>query len=162
MGRTNSMGGPFQPQRRVLLGAACCALVGGATPAVAQALVLHVAVSARSPWRVVTSKELLALYTGRVRTLADGGPATPLDQRRDGSVRKAFYQALTGLDIARINSYWARLHFTGEVQQPPAVGDDSDVVRRLLADASAVGYLAAEPQDPALRVVLRLQVNPPP
>jgi hypothetical protein len=89
MGRTNSLGGPFQPQRRVLLGAACCALVGGATPAVAQALVLHVAVSARSPWRVVTSKELLALYTGRVRTLADGGPATPLDQRRDGSVRES-------------------------------------------------------------------------
>lgn len=60
------------------------------------------------------------------------------------------------MDIARINSYWARLHFTGQVQPPRAVEDDGAVVQRLRADPSAIGYLTREPQDGAVRVVLRL------
>lgn len=128
---------------------------------VAQAQTLYVVVSAKSPWRTLSAKEVLALYTGRVRSFEDGAPARPLDQRRDGPAREAFYRALTGMDIARINSYWARLHFTGQVQPPLAVGDDADVVQRLLADPSAVGYLTREPLDPNLRVALRLSAARP-
>jgi hypothetical protein len=117
---------------------------------------LYVVVSAQSPIRSLTQKELLALYTGRTRTLPGAELATPLDQQRDGTARADFYQALTGMDIARINSYWARLHFTGQVQPPKAVGDDAEMIQRLRNDASAIGYLTHEPQGGAVRVVLRL------
>lgn len=117
---------------------------------------VYVVVGAQSPIRSVSQKDVLALYTGRSRTLADGSVAIPLDQQRDGAVRAAFYQALTGMDIARIDSYWARLHFTGQVQPPQALGDDASTIRRLRADPAAIGYLAQEPSDPSLRVVLRL------
>lgn len=124
-------------------------------PAVA-ADAIYVVVSSQSPVRALEQKDVLALYTGRSRTLPGGEPATPIDQQRDGPVRAEFYQALTGMDIARINSYWARLHFTGQVQPPQAVGDDGAVIQRLRADPGAVGYLVHEPQSPAVRVVLRL------
>lgn len=117
---------------------------------------LYVIVSAQSSVRSLTQKEVLALYTGRARTLTDGELVTPLDQPRDSMVRAEFYQLLTGMDIARINSYWARLHFTGQVQPPPAVGDDAAVIQRLRADPSAIGYVTREPGNPAVRVVLRL------
>jgi hypothetical protein len=98
----------------------------------------------------------LALYTGRTRSLPNGEAARPLDQARDSAARAMFYQALTGMDLARINSYWARLHFTGQVQPPQAVADDAAVIARLRQDPSSIGYLTQEPSDPALRVVLRL------
>jgi hypothetical protein len=118
---------------------------------------LYVVVSAQSTLRSVTQNDVLALYTGRVRTLPPSGEVfTPLDQQRDGPARAAFYQALTGMDIARINSYWARLHFTGQVQPPQAVGDDNAVIQRLRVDPSAIAYLTREPPDASVRVVLRL------
>ncbi len=129
-----------------------CGLLGSARASPS----LWVVVSAESPVRTITQKEVLALYTGRTRAFAGGEPATPLDQRRDGPAREAFYQALTGMDIARINSYWARLHFTGQVQPPQPLSDDSAVVQRLRADPLAIGYLTREPQDAGLRVLMRL------
>jgi hypothetical protein len=117
---------------------------------------LYVVVSAQSPVRAVAQKDVLALYTGRTRTLPGGEAATPIDQQHDGAARADFYLALTGMDIARINSYWARLHFTGQVQPPRTVEDDLAVVQRLRADPTAIGYLTREPQDGSVRVVLRL------
>lgn len=117
---------------------------------------IYVVVSAQSAVHNLSQQELLALYTGRTRTLPGGQPVTPLDQQRDGMARADFYLALTGMDIARINSYWARLHFTGQVQPPQTVVDDTAMVQRLKADRSAIGYVTREPQDPSVRVVLRL------
>lgn len=147
---------PRMMSRRTVLAALCAATAALTRPALAQTPPLYVVVSAKSPRTVLTRKEVLALYTGRIRTLGDGSPATPLDQRSDGAAREAFYRALTGMDIARINSYWARLHFTGQVQPPAAIGDDADVIQRLMADPSAVGYLTRKPADASLRVVLSL------
>ena len=124
-------------------------------PAVA-AEPIYVIVSAQSPVRTLAQKDVLALYTGRTRTVPGSETATPLDQHRDGPARAEFYQALTGMDIARINSYWARLHFTGQVQPPQSVGDDGAVIQRLRADPAAIGYVVHEPQSTAVRVVLRL------
>ena len=115
-----------------------------------------VVVSAQSPVQAMTQKEVLALYTGRTRSFANGEAARPLDQPRDSPLREAFYRALTGMDLARINSYWARLHFTGQVQPPQPVADERALIQRLRQDASALGYLAHEPNDPSVRVVLRL------
>jgi len=137
----------------------CVALLLGLATWTGRALAaepIYVVVSTRSPVSTATQKEVLALFTGRSRTLAGGAPATPLDQQRDGATRAAFYQALTGMDIARINSYWARLHFTGQVQPPQALGDDASVIERLRADPGAIGYVAKEPADASMRVVLRL------
>ncbi len=139
---------------RSLLGS-LMALAVWSRPAAA-ADTIYVVVSSQSPVRTLAQKDVLALYTGRTRTVPGGETATPLDQQRDGPVRAGFYQALTGMDIARINSYWARLHFTGQVQPPQAVEDDGAVIQRLRADPGAIGYLVHEPQSPAVRVVLRL------
>jgi hypothetical protein len=57
---------------------------------------VYVIVSAQSSVRSLTQKEVLALYTGRARTLTDGELVTPLDQPRDSMVRAEFYQLLTG------------------------------------------------------------------
>ena len=131
------------------------AVAGSPAPALA-ADTIYVVVSAQSPVRAVAQKDVLALYTGRTRTLPGGEAATPIDQQHDGAARADFYQALTGMDIARINSYWARLHFTGQVQPPRTVEGDLAVIQRLRADPTAIGYLTREPQDGSVRVVLRL------
>ncbi len=117
---------------------------------------VYVVVSAQSEVHELAKKDVLALYTGHTRLFPNGQAAVPFDQNRDGAVRASFYLALTGMDIARINSYWARLHFTGQVQPPQVAGDDEGVMARLDADPRAIGYLTEEPKRAGVRVVLRL------
>ncbi len=117
---------------------------------------IYVVVSAQSPLQSVNQNELVAIYTGRTRAFPDGSTATPLDQKRDSPARAEFYQLLTGMDIARINSYWARLHFTGQVRPPQTAEDDTAMLQRLRNDPSAIGYVTRPPQDNSVRVVMHL------
>ncbi|HRD86470.1 MAG TPA: hypothetical protein PLF63_15025 [Rubrivivax sp.] len=124
--------------------------------------VLHVVVHAGNPLTVLTQRELVALYTGRTRAFPGGGPARVLDHPRDSPERQAFYLSLTGMDLPRINSYWSRLHFTGQVQPPRTVAGDAAMRAELLHDPTAIGYLTQAPADSGLRVVhqLRLAASP--
>ena len=132
------------------------ALAGALLP-VSAANTLYVVMSANSEVQALEHKDVLALYTGRAFTLPGGQHVTALDQRHDGAARTAFYQALTGMDLARIDSYWTRLQFTGQVPPPEIVGDDEAVLRRVRSDPSAIGYVTREPNEPGVRVVLRLR-----
>lgn len=145
---------PAFPMRPRLLGAIALSICFLQFPAASAPL--YVVVSTQSPLRTVNQNELVAIYTGRTRAFPDGTAATPLDQKRDGPARAEFYQLLTGMDIARINSYWARLHFTGQVRPPQTAEDDTAMLQRLRSDPSAIGYVTRPPQDNSVRVVMHL------
>jgi len=143
------MGKTFTCRMRPLIALSLSAALAWTPVRTRAADTIYVVVSAQSPVRSLAQKDVLALYTGRTRTLPGGESATPWDQQHDGAARADFYQA-------RINSYWARLHFTGQVQPPRNVDDDAAMIQRLRADPTAIGYLTREPSDGSVRVVLRL------
>ena len=147
---------PHLPRLRGLAAALLAAwLAAAALPARAD---VYVVVPASSSVQKISQKELVDLYMGRSRAFPDGTFALPFDLPRDNPGRAAFYQALTGMDLAQINSYWSRLMFSGQTLPPqPLPGEAAmlDLVRR---NPSAVGYLLQEPAaDKGLRVVLVLK-----
>ena len=119
---------------------------------------VFVVVPTASSVKSMTQKELVDLYMGRSRAFPDGTFALPFDLPRDDPGRAAFYRALTGMDLAQINSYWSRLMFSGQTLPPqplPGEAAMADLVRR---NPSAVGYVLQEPAaDKGLRVVLVLK-----
>lgn len=137
---------------------ALCLLVLCNSAGLAKTNALYLVVNAANPIRALTKPEAVALFTGRAGSFPGGFAAEPYDQGND-SVRASFYQALTGMDLARINSYWARLRFSGQIQPPQRIGNDLEMARVIRGNTRAIGYLTAMPNDPALRVVL---IVPPP
>ena len=119
---------------------------------------VFVVVPAASNVKAMTQKEVVDLYMGRTRAFPAGDFALPFDLPRDHPGRAAFYQALTGMGPAQINSYWSRLMFSGQTMPPqplPSEAEMADLVRR---NPSAIGYLSQEPApDRGLRVVLVLK-----
>lgn len=117
---------------------------------------VHVVVNAANPVRALSQRDVVQLFTGRVRDFPGGERAQPLDQGRDSAAREAFYLALTGMDLPRINSYWARLLFSGQVQPPIEVaGGHAGMLAAVRRDATAIGYLLQDPADaPGVRVLL--------
>jgi ABC-type phosphate transport system substrate-binding protein len=114
---------------------------------------LYVVVNAQSPVNSLKRSEVIALFTGRMRSFPNDGLAQTYDQAFSSDTRASFYKMLTGMDLSRINSYWSRLQFTGQVQRPSTLADDSAVAARLGMDRQGISYMTQRPQDPGLRVV---------
>ncbi len=138
--------------------AACCLALGlplASRPAQAD---IYLVVQAANPVKSLTQKEAVDLYTGRSRAFSNGDMAIMFDLPRDSGQRASFYQALTGMNLAQINSYWARLMFSGQTMPPQILPNEQvmvDIVRR---NPNALGYLSQEPSDKSLRTVLVLKV----
>lgn len=135
-----------------IIAAATLALASG--PGFAAGGQLYVVVNTNNPIQKLATRDAVALYTGRTRVFPDGREAVAYDQAEASVARADFYRSLTGMDLARINSYWARLRFSGQVQPPRMLNDDGQVAATVRADPNAVGYLRNAPTDPALKVVL--------
>jgi len=120
---------------------------------------LYVIVNAGSGVQTLPQHDVVALFTGRLRTLPGGAMATVYDHPGDSSARADFYQRITGMDLARINSYWARLLFTGRGQPPRPLADDAAVIARVGADRAAVGYVSTRPSDAAVHIAFVLPAS---
>ncbi len=130
--------------------------VGLCLCASAQAADLYVIVNARSGVQSLSRRDVMGLFTGRVRTLPGDTMAGVYDQPADSPARAAFYQRIAGMDLARINSYWSRLLFTGQVQPPQPLSGDAAVIATVRGNPAAVGYVTVRPGDPAVRVAFTL------
>ena len=147
---------PIRLRRRSLAAAlATLWLSALALPAQADVFVI---VPTSSTVKAMSQKELVDLYMGRSRAFPDGTFALPFDLPRDHPGRAAFYQVLTGMDLARINSYWSRLMFSGQTLPPQPLPGETAMADLVKRNPSAVGYVLQEPAaDKGLRVVLVLK-----
>ena len=117
-------------------------------------------VASGSTVQTLSRSQAIAYFTGRLRALPNGEPLQPLDLPSSHPARATFYRLLTGMSPAQINSYWARLVFSGQIQPAQVVESDAAMARALLDNPRAIGYLVKLPDDSRLRVVLTLK--PPP
>lgn len=114
----------------------------------------YIVVNAANPQRALTQKEAVDLFMGRSRAFANGEFALIFDLPRDNARRAAFYQALTGMGVAQVNSYWSRLMFSGQSVPPQSLADEAAMVGMLRRNPGALGWLSREPTEPGLRTVL--------
>ena len=114
----------------------------------------YIVVHASNPQKALTQKAAVDLFMGRSRAFANGDFALIFDLPRDNPRRAAFYQALTGMSVAQVNSYWSRLMFSGQSVPPQALPDETAMLGILRRNPSALGWLSKEPSEPGLRTVL--------
>lgn len=136
---------------------AAVALLGG--PVAARADV-YVVVHPEYAVRAMTQAQTLDLFMGRTRHFPNGDPALPLDQPRNSPARARFYRGLTGMDLAQVNSYWARLMFSGQTMPPEPLSSEAAVLAAVKHNPAAIGYVLAEPADRSVHVVFVLKETP--
>ena len=105
----------------------------------------------------MTAKEVSDLFLGRVRTLGNGKRAILLDQPLNSPLRSRFFNQLNGMDVRRLDAYWARLQFSGDVQPPSRMADTRAVLLAVRHERLAIGYIEASAVDSTVRVVLELK-----
>jgi ABC-type phosphate transport system substrate-binding protein len=109
------------------------------------------------PLSGLTAKDISDLYLGRSRPFIDGEPVLILDQPRDSTLRRRFFSLVNGMDLRRVNAYWARLQFSGDTQPPLQVADSQSVIDVVKNNRNAIGYIDASAVTAAVRTVLQLK-----
>lgn len=114
----------------------------------------YLVVQSANPQPSLTQKEAVDLFMGRNRAFRNGDLAQVYDLRQDSAARADFYQLLTGMGPAQVNSYWARLMFSGQTMPPQSVVDEAAMIDTVKRTHGAIGWVRKEPVDKQLRVLL--------
>ena len=94
----------------------------------------------------LSRSDLINIFMGRYRKLPSGVAALPVDL---GPLRERFYRQLVNKDLAEINSYWARLVFSGQASPPLQVAEEAEMLAYLRRNPGAIGFIdrADVPED---------------
>jgi ABC-type phosphate transport system substrate-binding protein len=105
----------------------------------------------------LTKSEVINIYMGRQRTIDGDTFVLPMDLTGASQDRERFYRLLTGKSISEINSYWARVIFSGNGAPPRPVVSYVEMVSVIEKNASAIGYIKEDQVDSRINVLFRLE-----
>ncbi len=115
-----------------------------------------VIVNKDNPTTNMTPAQVSDLYLGRNRVFPNGEPAHVIDQPRDSLLREQFFERVNGMSLNQVNTYWARLTFSGRVLPPVAQKDSSTARKAVEGDEKAVSYVDEIALQPSVKQVLIL------
>lgn len=110
-----------------------------------------------SPLQALSAKDISDLYLGRGRASGNGERPLVLDQPRDSTLRERFFKQINGMDLRRVNAYWARLQFSGDTLPPVQMADNKAVIDAVRKNRLAIGYIDASTVSDQVRPLLSLK-----
>jgi ABC-type phosphate transport system substrate-binding protein len=116
----------------------------------------QIIVNPNNPIVAIDRQFLRDAYLRKATDWSNGGSIRPVDLRHGFAVRERFIHEVLHKSPSQLKSYWNQLLFSGKGVPPPEVDSTDAVIRYVLANAGAVGYLPAD-ADPraAKRVTVR-------
>lgn len=101
----------------------------------------------------LTRDAVVNVFMGRYQKLPSGVTALPVDL---GQHKADFYKSLLDKELPEVQSYWARLVFSGQASPPRQVENTADVIDVVANNKGAVGYIDRSELDNRVIVVLEL------
>lgn len=101
----------------------------------------------------LTRDEAVNIFMGRYKKLPSGMAALPVDENGE---KAAFYRALVGKELPEVQSYWARLVFSGQGSPPRQLENADEVIETVLNNKGAIGYIDKKKVNSHVKVVLEL------
>jgi len=121
-------------------------------PSLAASGEIAVVANKNNPLAALSKQQIVDIFMGRTKFYSTGQRIVLLDQEIDSSARRVFYQNLVNKTLNEINSYRARLLFSGRFALPKEVSDD-EMIKRLEKDSNAIGYIEADKVNDSLKVL---------
>jgi ABC-type phosphate transport system substrate-binding protein len=142
----------------VLLAVLLLPLHGPQSAAQEGAPAFKIVVNAANPATSETKAALSKLFLKKVREWgASKEKVTPFDLDEKSETRRAFSDVVHGKSISAIKSYWQRMIFSGRDVPPDELAGEDEMLRKVAADKSAVGYVSA--RTPLVEGVRELRIS---
>jgi len=107
----------------------------------------------------ISRDEVTAIFMGRAKKLPSGITALPIDQVASNPDKARFYNELINKELAEVNSYWARLIFSGQGSPPRQADNIAEVIEIVSGNNGAIGYVPRSAADKRVRIILDLSAQ---
>ena len=104
----------------------------------------------------LTRDDVMNIYLGRYRRLPAEQTAEPVDMQGDSEIKARFYRSLVGKSLAEINSYWARLVFSGKTRPPIALASAEEAIQFVARYPGALAYVERRRVDRRVVIVFEI------
>lgn len=94
--------------------------------------------------QTLSGNEIVDIFMGRKKRLDNGTYVIPVDIQMDNPMRGGFYKELMGKSLSEINSYWARLVFSGRGVPPRQADTVTEIIEIIKNNKGAIGYIPLE------------------
>jgi ABC-type phosphate transport system substrate-binding protein len=99
-------------------------------------------VNPSNPASSVERRFLSDVFLKKVSRWPTGEGVRPVDLREGATTRQRFSEDVLERSVASVKSYWAQLVFSGRDVPPPELDNDDEVVRFVLKNVGAIGYVS--------------------
>lgn len=113
----------------------------GATPRSANAG-YRVIVNPANPVEVLDRSFLTEAFLKKATRWSNDLFIRPADQASEAACRQAFSEDIMKKSVAAVKSYWQQMVFSGRGVPPPELDNDEEVVKFVLRNPGAVGYVS--------------------
>jgi hypothetical protein len=124
-----------------------------ALPGVAAALDLVVVTHPHNGIEKMSKDEVINIYMGRYRKMPNGETALALDLSKPQGEKAHFYNLMVGKELPEINSYWARLMFSGQGSPPRQIDSVEELITIISSNKGALAYMDRKKVDKRVRIV---------
>ena len=124
-----------------------------------QAHALVVVVSKHSNVNNLTKRQVVDIFMGRFNTFPNGENASPVDLPPQSALKSQFYMQLLQQSEKKVNSYWARLLFSGSAKPPTTIESVDDVIAQILKNNEIIAYIPESEVKQGLKVVFKFVQN---
>jgi hypothetical protein len=104
---------------------------------------LRVIVNAENSVTAIDRKFLSDVFLKRVTQWGHLVTIRPVDQRPDASARRQFSEEILKRSVAAVKTYWQQAVFSGRDVPPPELDSEEEVVRFVLRNPGAIGYVSS-------------------
>jgi ABC-type phosphate transport system substrate-binding protein len=82
-------------------------------------------------------------FLKKIRAWPTGDGTRPVDLAPTSPVRRHFSQEVLRRPVEAVRIFWQQRIFSGRDLPPPEVGNDAEVIKFVLRDRGAIGYVSA-------------------
>lgn len=93
------------------------------------------------------------IFLKRTTTWDNGETIRPADLSPQFAARAGFAREVLNKSLAQLRSYWNQQIFSGKSVPPPALDSEAAMIRYILDNPDAVGYLPADANRDGVKVI---------
>jgi hypothetical protein len=103
----------------------------------------RVIVHPQNPTVSVDREFVAQAFLKKVVTWKSGDVIHPVDLDASSPIRRKFSEEVLGRSVSAVRSYWLQIIFGGRGVPPPEVKSDEEVIRFVLHEPGAIGYVSS-------------------
>jgi len=99
-------------------------------------------VNEANPVDAIQKSEISKILLKKTTKWDNGETILPIDLEKKSKARSAFTKDVHGRSVSSIKDYWKRQVISGDGVPPPEVATDTDVLKFVMNNPGAIGYVS--------------------